>query len=290
MCDDCDELRERIAALEETVESLIEYRGEKEVLRNLWIDGQPVGIAADSAGDKANKAKQLAEDALEAVDAGGANTHVSAQAREVMLPAHRMWADLRDGQRDALSKGQRRAGTIFGAFLHRAGGTDAAEAPVPIGPIDASGQTYSLTSTNAKQLLQSAPHLDFEGEIYPQTVKRIFHDVQRFTKAGECDCDSIDFCDHGLLQCDSSQGTNVLAVNKQRFNTALKNVQARVEGRSAVDPDDSVSPETGRDEGAADALVAEADAELDRLDEGASNIVVSRAEGNSVRSASTNGR
>jgi hypothetical protein len=284
MCDECTELRKRIEALEQRVDQLVEYRGEEETLKTLWIDGEPIGKVADAANERSKEAKHHIENVC-----NGENAQQGARVgRTVMLPAHRMWADIIDGQDDSLSKGQRRAGTLYGGFLHRASGTDPDEAPILITQIDATGQTYSLSSTHAKELLQQAPQVNFESEVYSMTVKRIFEDVQRFTKKTECECDSIDFCDHGVIQFDSSQGTNVLTANKEQLHEALESVRQAVEGHEVTTSDDSVNPEDGLDEDTPEELVCEATDQLGESDD-PSNNVVRRGGDEGVRSSSTDG-
>jgi hypothetical protein len=249
MCEDRAELEERLDRLEEiveqqqaTIDSFIEYRGDEEGLRTLFVDGYPIGRIADRAHQMATDAKKSIE-SVEEADRGGMNE----QGRSAMLPAHRMWADIKEGQDDLLTKGQRRAGTIFGAFLHRACDTDPEEAPLPISSIDATGQSYSLTSTNAKELLRNADQVDLDG-VYSATVKRVFEDVQRFTKQYDCQCESISQCNHGVIKFDDTRGTNILVANKNKLHEALKNVVKAVSSQPAEISDDSVSPETGPDE------------------------------------------
>lgn len=239
MCDECDELRERVAALEETVESLVEYKG-GDGLGDMFIDGQPVGRVADRANQKADRAIKLSEQ--------GDNTSgssMSAAARDAMLPAHRMWADVRTGAENGLIKKQRRAATIFGAFVQKA--TDKTENDrdaLEFNRVTRDGVKYVLTSTEAKALLENADTID-AGTLYASQLGRVFRDVQRLTK-DECDCDSIDSCGHGLVLFDCSQGTNKLVVNKARFEEYLESV------RDAAAADDDVIPEEGSSEAAAD--------------------------------------
>lgn len=205
---------------------------------------------------------------LESIDGDGANTSVSGDVRQEMLGAHRMWIDVRDGADDTLGKSNRRAAVLFGAFIRKAAGKSPSEDSVlGYNGVDASGQKYTLSSTEAKRTLEECAYLN-DDKVYSQTVKRAFEDVQGSTKTDDCDCANIEACGHGLVIFDGSGGTNRLVTNKARFNNAMTHVVEAVEaaangGQSVDTADDSVTPEPGADEAAGGR--ADVKAELDEL-------------------------
>lgn len=205
---------------------------------------------------------------LESLDPGGANTSVSDEVRQEMLPAHRIWIDVRDGADDTLGKSNRRAAVLFGAFIRKAAGKSPSEDSVlGYNGVDASGQKYTLSSTEAKRTLEECAYLN-DDKVYSQTVKRAFEDVQGSTKTDDCDCANIEACGHGLVIFDGSGGTNRLVTNKARFNNAMTHVVEAVEaaangGQSVDTADDSVTPEPGADEAAGGR--ADVKAELNEL-------------------------
>jgi hypothetical protein len=267
------EMAERLAELEETVETQadrinnLEQRNDvlHRQLRSVreLIHEDDMRVAEGVVGDHGGIVPML-----ESMNGSGSNTSVSSDVREKMLPVHRMWADVRSGASDSLGKSDRRAAVLFGAFIRRAAGESPSEETVlGYNGVDASGQKYTLSSTEAKQILEECAYIDDE-KVYSQTVRRAFETVQRYTKTEECDCSTVEACGHGLVLFDANSGTNRLVTNKARFNNAMTDVVDAVEaaetgGEAAADADDSVSPEDGPDEAVGGR--ADVKAELDEL-------------------------
>lgn len=276
-CSECGDLRKRVEELEESVK----------FLEAMIYDLEDVafGDAGAASGQMMLGEHDSVLDAVLAIQQN-ANTDVrkvSLEARSHMLTAHRKWADIRDGEADSLGDSERRAAILFGAFIRRASGKTPTDDSVHgYNGVDASGQTYSMTSTEAARTLQETKYEDVE--VKSMTVRRAFEKLQSYTQDEQCDCSTIDGCPHGLITFDSTTGTNRVKTNKARFNDAMAAVGDAVENTEApgeasqeagiATADDSISPEDGQDE-----AMADVDAELEEVLSGhPSNIVVRRGE------------
>lgn len=299
------EMYSTIQGLQETVESqqqrINTLEDENEVLKTRFktvvdvVDETGLSLAHDTVEPHGGVVPWL-----ESIASGAANTDVSSgslDARGKMLPVHKMWADVREGDSDTLDKSNRRAAVIFGCFIRRAANeTPSEDTILGYNGVDASGQTYSITSTEAKRVLEETDYV--EGKMYSATVKRAFEKVQRLSKRESCECSNIEKCGHGLVIFDSSGGTNRLKANKARFHDAMEAVVDAVE-TSADGSDDSVSPEHGQDEDLADdtdnddeEIAEEVDEELAELTAGEtdpSNTVVRRVEGEALGDTTEDG-
>lgn len=145
----------------------------------------------------------------------GANKHnKDVIDRSKLYPAHKMWLDIEAEDGHTLSDNQRRAAHLFGQFLQRAKGESTA--------VDASGQTYTLSSTDARAYLRDVGELNgVKKSSEPVIVGRVMRETQSLMKFDKCDCEEIEECDHGLITF-SNAGTNVLHVPKKRFNAAME--------------------------------------------------------------------
>lgn len=168
--------------------------------------------------------------ALENGETGGGDDPKIAGQREEMLPGHQMYADLVAGEDHALGETQRRAATIFGQFVERVVAGESNH-------VDASGQTFSITSSKAQELLVDEGVLDGVKESSrPQVVARVMREVARISKKVECDCEEIGDCLHANIRFKSGR-PNTLASPKNLFERLMKDVYG--EGASADDPDDA---------------------------------------------------
>lgn len=280
--DEVAALRERVAELEETVElltSVLEVRAKDDsntpltpTLEDIWLAGEPAGKILSKTKQRSYKNEQRIDELDATVQANVTNRPVSTldeMVRAELMPAHKMWMDVREGFGDQLDESPRRAATIFGAFIRRACGEGT--------KVDASGQKYSLTSTAAKTLLQESEYTD--GTMYSQTVRRVFEQLQQLSKTESCECSSIGACGHGLLIFDDSGGTNVVGVNKARFHDYLETVEAAV--KAGETPPTTDDPERA---GEAPTDAEHARATLDELEAASvpetdpANTVVSRVD------------
>lgn len=275
-CEECEDLHDRVAELEETVEQLIEYRGDNH-LKDLWIDDHPIGRLLDQANQRSKEAKKAAEN-----DSMG--PRVDPDTRAAMLPAHRMWADIKLDAKE-LTKRQRRVATILGGIVQRASNKDTSDHDaLEFQYVGKSNAKYTLSSGDAKKLLEGADTTE-KDTFYSAEVARVFRDVQRLTKREECDCDHIESCGHGLVLFDATGGTNRLGVNQGRLHKYLESVTETAVANS----DDDVTPTSGASEDPADTETADpdgtADQQLQRLEDASPpNSVVSNGEAEGVRS------
>ncbi len=276
-CEECEDLRQRVDELEDTIEQLVEYRGENH-LQDLWIDGHPIGRLVDQAFTRSKDAMKIAE-------ADGDTPSIDPDTRAAMLPAHRMWADSKLDAKE-LTKRQRRVATIFGAILQRASNKDTSEHDaLEFHYVRQNKVKYTLNSGDAKQLLEGADTTE-KDTFYSAEIARVFREVQRLTKRRDCDCDHIESCGHGLVIFDGSGGTNRVGVNKGRLHTYMESV----EETAVANADDDVTPTSGASEDPADIETADPEGEADQrlrhlVKSPASNSVVSSGEASGVRSS-----
>lgn len=238
-----EELAERVADLEDTVDSLVETVGVLEFrgvddpadadVSDIWISGHPIGLMVD-------KRRQQVQELEDRVDS---DTDVSSDNgidRSALLPLHKMWLDVREGDDEQLAPNDRRAARVFIDFFRKA---------------DPSYGTYSYSSGQAKD------HLSEVGD--PQspsskTVTRVFRRVQSFTAPKDSD-------EPPLITLDDTQGTNYLVSKKDRFNAYMKRAQAAIEGESIEIADDDASSTTDASEDPSGVDHQDVDAEMDQL-------------------------
>jgi len=213
-----DAQAERIAELE----SLLEIRSDDETatLEDIWIADQPLGLIVE----KTNKRSKDNESELEAVetaatDGGSQLRTLGDEVRNRMLPIHKMWVDVRDDRADQLGKNDKRAARLFGKFIRRAAGN-----PEP--SVDPSYNTYSMDSAAAADVLENAEETKSAGS--PMTVKRAMEAVERYS--------TVD--GQPVVDFTKNKGKNTLAVNKDRFNAIMQNVEAAIQGQLDGDTDD----------------------------------------------------
>lgn len=198
--DDVDWLQERLFRIEDVI------TGERD-LGAVEDDYDTSGGLVDAVESGANS--------------GVSSAKISDDVRDRMLPIHEMWVDVRQDRMERLpSDNARRAARIFGRFIQKASGEHS------VG-VDATYGTYSMTSSEAREQLEDSEDITKSGKS--MTVKRAFRKVQRLSKTDDCDCNTIEDCDHGLIQF--NPGTpNTLVTKKDEFNLAMNNVEAAIEG------------------------------------------------------------
>ena len=190
-----DELEERVADLEARVEELegaldhlnIDDSGGGVGLADIMIGGNPIGVLLQQALERSKEANERLDDLNE--ETGTIPTAV----REQMLPAHEMALDIRRGRTERINgKSTQRAAELFRRMLEKV-----SEGGEPQPGIDNSGGTVTIQSPDAQEII-----LAFDGGLdraTSETAKRAFRELQTLTKHAECDCDSIDACEHGLV-------------------------------------------------------------------------------------------
>lgn len=208
-----DELEDEVEELREDVDWL---QNRLFRLEDMITGERDLGAVEDQYDSPGGLIDAVESEANGSVSSAG----ISDDVRDRMLPIHEMWIDVRQDRLERLpGDNARRAARIFGRFIQKASGEHS------VG-IDATYGTYSVTSSDAREQLEEADDMTNTGKS--MTVKRVFRMVQRLSKVKDCDCNSIDECDHGLIQF--NPGTpNTLVSQKDRFNQAMDNVESAIE-------------------------------------------------------------
>lgn len=168
------------------------------------------------------------------------NTKQTRIDRSKLLPIHKMVVDLND-EDPTLSKRERRAARLFRRFIRKAAGD-------PSQNVDAGGQTYSMTTALATDILEAEGELEgVQQHSYSQVVGRVMRDVQRFTIVEECSCRSIDKCEHGVIDFEAGN-PHSLSVTKRQFDAAMQNVADAFEDVSIADSDDGKDGSAARED------------------------------------------
>jgi len=127
----------------------------------------------------------------------------------------------------------RRAASLFGQFEQRVVDGERTK-------VDASGQKFTLSSGQCKDVLSDAGEFDTIKQSGQSTVTaRVMREVQRLTKVEDCDCEEIDDCDHGVVEFRPGR-PHMLAAGKERFKAAMHNAVEDLTSAddSSVDNDD----------------------------------------------------
>lgn len=191
--------------------------------------------------DEAESVMPLVDNVGVSGDGASPSSGLTDDVREELLPAHEMWMDVRVGRADRIpGQSKRRAARLFGRFVRRAAGES--------NPVDASGQTYTLSSTDARDILAEAGDMSESGRS--MTTKRAMKDVQRLTKTDDCDCSSVEECTHGVVHFDKDNGKNRLYVSKKHFNEVMEDVEAAIKGGLGNDERGDASDELDKIESA----------------------------------------
>ena len=237
-----DAIMRRIDELESTVEqqaerideleSLVEIRSEEQPgLKDIWINNQPVGMLLDKANNRSKDNEKAIENGVVTETDGGTEA-LAPEVRDRMLPIHKMWVSVRDGEDGPLGASDTRAAHLFGRFIRRAAGE-------PESSVDASGKLYyKMSSSDASDVLAEAEEMPTSGKS--MVVKRAMRQVETYTV--------IEEGDEPLIEFRKEHGKNLLAVKKTKFNAVMKNVETAIKGSVDVDSDDSGnSDEVDRD-------------------------------------------
>lgn len=220
---DRDELEDEVEQLREDVDWLQNHMFR---LEDMIIGEKDLGAVEDQYDSPGGLLDAIESEANGSVS----SAEISDGVRDRMRPIHEMWVDVRQGRTERLpSDNARRAARIFGRFIKKASGEHS------VG-VDATYGTYSMTSSEAREQLEDSEDITKSGKS--MTVKRAFRKVQRLSKIDECDCNTIEDCDHGLVQF--NPGTpNTLVTKKDEFNLAMNNVEEAIEGN--ITPEETVS-------------------------------------------------
>jgi len=225
--DEVVNLRSEVSSLEKDVENIKTWLFDLEDAITGEVD---VGILATQAENGESLVSRI-----EALENGEADGPKVGGKRDKMLPAHRMYADLLSGDDTALGTDHRRAARVFGLFVERAVDDESNK-------VDASGQTYSITSGQVEEVLIDADEFDGVKESsYPQLVSRVMRQVATLSKNGTCDCDEVDGCHHANVRFRSGR-PNKLATPKQLFNAHMGDVYGhggRDQASTEADTDDA---------------------------------------------------
>lgn len=241
------ELEAEVEQLRELANA-IEFRGADSPaeadLEDIWIGGQPVGKLIQANRERADAAHKR----IDSDESDGPQTD-----RERMLPAHKMYLDVRAGDGAAMGDTQRRAAILFGQFHDRVVDGENTET-------DPSGQKYTLSSGQAREVLEDAGEFGDVKESSRSTITaRIMREVQRLTKVDDCECDSIDDCGHGVVEFRPGR-PHVIAAGKERFRVAMQNAYQHDKG-----DEDNADTADDASETDVEATGDEVDDQLDRL-------------------------
>lgn len=238
-------LQDDVETLEEQVRKMMTYLSMENIdhpdradAGKIVIGGQPIGILVDNNTKRSKQNKERSERNKKAINAqtdGGVSTAwLSDTVRERLLPIHEMWIDVQSGNDHRISgETHRRAAILFGQMIRQASG----EAVLGV---DASYNSYSISSTDGKKILQE--HDDIE-KVYPVTVRRAFEAMQGLSKVEDCDCSSIEDCSHGLVEFKPGT-TNTIAADKVEFNAVMKDVEDTIKGSIDTTDDDNIADPT----------------------------------------------
>lgn len=246
----------------ETLRELVELRGadspDEAGLKDIWIAGIPVGMILDDARTEAKQnSKELSE------LANGGVSEKGHEHREHLLPLHKMWLDVRDGVDDSISNASvRRAAVVFHEILMKATGESRAA-------VSATRERYLVEAADAKQPILE--HDETVDSLSSQQVKRAFQQAQILTR-GDCDCDELHECEHGLLVARFGGNSNTLTADREDVLEYVRELDDLGGDEPATTDDPG---ETGED--LADAR-ADADDAVGRLDQARSNAGVSSSE------------
>lgn len=201
-----------------------------------------------------------------------------------MLPIREMELDIRRGRTERIGrKSTQRAAELFRRMLEKV-----SEDGDPQPGIDNSGGTVTVQSPDAKEMI-----LTFDDDLdsaTSETAKRAFRELQTFTKRADCDCDSIDACDHGLVVfklgatnkiVSSTEDLIAYGTRVDEFAAERTAEDVEEDGGEAAD-DGEHAPEAPAD--AADPFDELADAQPARIN-GTANVVVSSDGGEDVSSS-----
>ena len=208
------DLEKRVKKLERLVGTLGDTPPAQAALEDTTLAGQPIGRIVEN---NINDIKNI-EAALQ-----GDTDNTPGGNRGQMLPIHRMYADLRTGAGKLLSSTEKRSARLFGLFVERVVEAEANK-------LDASGQTYSLTSAGAEEVLLGKHDPDASNllqgvkeESRSQIVARAMRNVVQLSKIDDCECEEIDGCEHSIIQFRSGR-PNALAAPKQSFREIMQSV------------------------------------------------------------------
>jgi len=243
-----EELKEIVEAQQERIDELeaqptIEM--DDNVLGTLRVENVPLGKIVKNKPGESEVESMITEIGGEPATDGGLD-HVSERVRNRMLPIHQMWTDVKGGNSDHLGAMDRRAAHLFGEFISAAAGNGSPA-------VDTSYNTYSMSSTDAGEFLKGVEP-DNTSIASSQTIKRVFEAFTGKTK--------VEDGDDPVFDHDNENGTRTLAVDKQRFEALMKNVQAAIDGEVTVGGTDDSGHS---DEAAAD---AKARKKLDEMERG----------------------
>jgi len=171
-------------------------------------------------GDVFEQLEELRNREVKSTDGGSNVRSLPDEVRERMLPIHQMWVDVRDGRTEQLNKQDVRAARLFGKFIKRASGESEPS-------VDPSYNTYSMDSSAAADVLQRSEDAKSAGSS--MTVKRAMSSVERYSKVdGE-----------PVIGFTKQNRKNMLAVDKDKFNALMSNVEAAIDGTVGTTTDDA---------------------------------------------------
>jgi hypothetical protein len=285
-----DELEDRVADLEARVEELESVLKHLDIddsdgdvgLADIMIGGNPIGVLLQQALEQSKEANERIDDFNE--DAGTIPTAV----REQMLPAHEMALDIRRGRTERIDgKSTQRAAELFGRILEKV-----SEDGDPQPGIDNSGGTVTIQSPDAQEMILAFD--DSLDRATSETAKRVFRELQTLTKRVDCECDSIDACEHGLVVFKPGATNKVVSSTDDLIGygtrvdefAAERTAEAVEEDGGEPADDGEHAPEAPTD--TSDPFDELADAEPARAN-GTANVVVSSDGGEDV-SSSRDGR
>lgn len=260
------ELESEVEELRQLAE-LIEIRGdstaENATLEDIWIANQPIGLILSKA-DKRSKDAHSRIDELESES----TRRMSADVRSHLLPIHKMWIDILEGDTESIRVGQLRAARLFGQFIRKECGAQNLGVTVDSGRL-------SMRSEAAKDTLLDDEECDSDllavsSSSRRKTVLRAMKDVVSLARTEDCDCPDAQVCDHGLVQFTNVDGTAYLRIKRDEFQDYLGHVTDVVDGdvneSSADDADDAGEQPVEATDGASKSDdLAEVDEELDRI-------------------------
>jgi hypothetical protein len=192
-------------------------------ITDIWVSGVPIGKLIEGASERSKENESRIQDIESGeIDPDQAIGNVDT---DLLPPIHQMYLSVKAGHGDAMSDNQRRAAKVWPYFSKYA---------------DTNFGNKALTSTKIRDIFERELD-DEEDNPYSKTVKRVMDQLVKFSD--------------GLLEVDETSNPNRIVASQEDWEDLMGRVDEAMNGG---DPDDSINPESGSDEGSS--TVDQADA------------------------------
>lgn len=215
MCDRCEKMEQRVAVLEQRLDSLVDMlHGEETNLRAALDEQQCTDLASFVIGSEPS-------------------VGASAAVRSALLEVHANWIDILENRTQQFRNraNERRAARLFARFLQKLR-PEASETGVI-----ASQDQLTMSGDRAAEIIRAEDEMPKSG--VSKTVRRSFREVVRGSNPHDCQCD-WEACSHGLFTFKkTANGTSSGSVRRTGATTARR---SRISSRAPRTP---LEPMTG---------------------------------------------